>query len=241
MHKEDLIKKLLSEGNKSGLSNPNLSNTNLSYQQVLQLTNKSIPPIMKNLFNEQSSAEQNYYGSQMSYQNIPYGYYAPPMQYPMPYQIPYPMPYPMQMPMQPMQQYEAPVKEPEVEETKTSASTVKQKEKVAPETTFQKEAPKQQVTNTTYMTNMSQQIPMQQYPMYQPQFPYAMPPAPPGPPMYYPYYPPQMPYQYGNQYAGGQYAGGQYAGGQYGGQYGGYMPYQYTNPANFNQNNENYN
>ena len=205
-----------------------MSNTNLSYQQVLQMTNKSIPPIMKNLFNEPST-EQNQYMQQMSYQSIPYGYYAPPMQYPMPYQMPYPMPYPMQMvggmPMQPMQQFEAPAKDPEAEELKTTSSSIKTKEKPTPEATPQKDTQKQQVLNNTYATNMSQQIPMQQYPVYQPQFPYAMPPAPP---VYYPYYPPQMPYQYGvNQY-GGQY------GNQYGGQYGGYMPCQYMNPTNFN-------
>jgi hypothetical protein len=86
LHKEDLIKKLLYDSKNPELSNSN-ENTNLSYQEVLQMSNKIIPPIMKSLFSEDMGEHQS--NQQMSYGNTPdYGYYAPSV----PYQMYYPSP-----------------------------------------------------------------------------------------------------------------------------------------------------
>jgi len=85
IHKDDLVKKL-------GVSGTNQSNSNLSYQQVLQMTNKTIPPIMKNLFN--NSMEEN----TQNPQQMTYSYPPMPQQYPV--YPPQPMMPPYQMPIQ---------------------------------------------------------------------------------------------------------------------------------------------
>jgi hypothetical protein len=85
LHKEDLIKKLLYDSKNPELSNSN--NTNLSYQEVLQMSNKIIPPIMKSLFSEDLGEHQS--TQHMAYADMPgYGYNAPSV----PYQMYYPPP-----------------------------------------------------------------------------------------------------------------------------------------------------
>jgi hypothetical protein len=159
LHREDLIKKLVSDSKNTELSN-NLSNTNLSYQQVLQMTNKTIPPIMKNLFNDSYGEHQSMQNTQqMSYANMnPYGYYAPPV----PYQVPYQMPYPPNLPMPGTMPHPEMMKPPS---TGAESSTVNS---TPPNLDKAKTPEIQPGLNSKNMMNMQSmtQPPMQQYPVY---------------------------------------------------------------------------
>jgi hypothetical protein len=184
LHREDLIKKLISES-KSGMSNTNMSNTNLSYQQVLQMTNKTIPPIMQNLFNDSMTTQHNPY--QMTYSYMPpYGYYAPPMPFQMP---PYQVPYSPQMANMPMQTPQSDIQN----APQNSIPTTQVPPQHTNPTSDAQDCQKPTLMNITNSAPIQSQP---SYPMYQqiPYYPNQVPNYPNQMPNYYYQYPPQMAY-----------------------------------------------
>eukprot|EP00344_Euplotes_crassus_P001700 CAMPEP_0196999998 /NCGR_PEP_ID=MMETSP1380-20130617/5056_1 /TAXON_ID=5936 /ORGANISM="Euplotes crassus, Strain CT5" /LENGTH=618 /DNA_ID=CAMNT_0042417137 /DNA_START=267 /DNA_END=2123 /DNA_ORIENTATION=+ len=218
LHKEEILKNL-------GVSNNSLSGTNMSYQQVQQLTNKTIPPIMKNLFNSSMEDQQNN-TQHLAYSTYPpQGYYPhpPPM---VPVQIPqYQMPA-YQMPMAPVQIPQmAPAHMPPMSAPPEPSTHEKTHESTSPSSKSPGEPERPEATQPN--SSQMPQFNVQQYPMYQyipPQM--AYPAQPYGYQQYYPgqYQPQQYPLQH--QYQPQQYQPQQYQPQQ---QY--HPSYQY-NPGN---------